>query len=214
MSVEEFLNRELAYQSLIVEAKYEAQIECLKTNFQKTKEALWQTHDDLLAGILKENDSHSSSSESNNHLKKKPTKAARKPAHQTLCGRVVDTGLPIVRVKCIASLEPYLEHMVGKQWVIQPVLNKPCKVGRSKNAHFTNKGISLSEDLEVSTTHGEFGISKETGKLYFKDLGSSNGSYEVASKHKELQINPKIEHELLPGSVLRLGGCLYEVTLS
>jgi hypothetical protein len=213
MTVEELLIHEHGLQSKLVATCYEAKIEAIKSNFEKIKEALWQTHRDAVAGDFKENLEFSVAFDDLYNNKKKPTS---KKAPVKVGGRLIDPTLPLVRVKCIAAQENHLNHYVGKEWMLQPGLGKPCKIGRSKGIHFINKGVSLSEDLEVSTSHGEFGMSKKTHKLYYKDMGSSNGSYIVDSEtNKELdeQLTVSEEYDLVSGMVMRFGVCIFEITL-
>lgn len=216
MTVEEFINQELARHSKAVEDKYAAKIEALKSKFETTKAALWQTHREVVAGSLKENvDMNMESLALNDakNAKKKP--AAGKKAvkeKKMVCGRHYNPTLPLVRVKCISAREENFTHYLGQEWALQPAYDKPCKIGRSKHQHYTGRGMSLSIDAEVSTSHGEIGISKKTQKLYYKDVGSSNGTA-VLVDGKEADVSPGIELELVSGTVFRIGVCLYEVTI-
>jgi FHA domain len=62
----------------------------------------------------------------------------------------------------------------GMTFDLQPKGRVASYVGRSQGRKFKEKGISLSKDLEVSTTHGKFESNR--GKYYYTDMGSTNGS--------------------------------------
>ena len=70
-------------------------------------------------------------------------------------------------------------------------------VGRSTCKKYTDKGLSLSEDGEVSTYHGEFRTQK--GKICFVDKDSTNGSYLNGNR-----LTPHEGTPLQPGDVLSL----------
>jgi FHA domain len=63
---------------------------------------------------------------------------------------------------------------VGNSWTLRPTPKAACMIGRSTGKKFKEKGVSLSTDEEVSTTHGKVHV--RGGKLYFTDTGSTNGS--------------------------------------
>ncbi|GKY90564.1 hypothetical protein MPSEU_000030100 [Mayamaea pseudoterrestris] len=218
MSIEQLLEQELGFQSEIMSASYDAKIDALKSKFETIKNALWQTHTDALAGNFKENQGQSIASKlagkTGKELKKPFTRpVGRKAPPETICGRTIDPNLPYIRITCIASQKKAGECYIGKEWVVQPTFEKPCKVGRSRGIHFTNKGLSLSDDLEVSTTHSEFGVSKKTRKLYYKDTGSTNGSYIYTENEPLIQLAGGSELELVSGMTLLIGVCIYKIAV-
>jgi hypothetical protein len=81
-----------------------------------------------------------------------------------------------------------------------------CYIGRSSGKKFTNNGISLNQDLEVSTTHGNFSLSK-VGKVYYTDCGSTNGSFVKDKKTGEfdVQLDEGAEYEVVEGGGVRCG---------
>jgi len=86
----------------------------------------------------------------------------------------------------------------GKTHDLSPKLNTPCMVGRSTGRKYRNGGISLSLDSEVSTTHGKFEIL--SGKAYYTDTGSTNGSH-----IKGMPLEQNTPHLLIEGIELVIG---------
>jgi hypothetical protein len=80
-------------------------------------------------------------------------------------------------------------------------------IGRAKSMKYTEKGISLSEDSEVSTSHGD--IRTQKGKICFVDFDSTNGSYVNGEKVKPHMYNP-----LQSGDLLSLGATKMLVTFA
>ena len=62
----------------------------------------------------------------------------------------------------------------GRVFTLEYSARRRIMVGRSTGKKYTEKGLSLSEDGEVSTSHGDFRTQK--GNIVFVDLESTNGS--------------------------------------
>ena len=108
----------------------------------------------------------------------------------------------IVQAKIVES--DLYEH--GRVFEIKVRKKAFCWVGRSSSKKFRNNGISLSKDLEVSTTHGKFSI--EDGLVYYTDTGSTNGS-KINGKSLEEDEPYLIES----GMTLLVGATKFQLTL-
>lgn len=89
---------------------------------------------------------------------------------------------------------PYIDQ----EFVVKPTARNPCFIGRSTSKKFRDRGMSLKKDTEVSTTHGKIEIIQ--GKVFFTDLGSTNGSH-----IGDTMLEPNIPHQLEEGMSLMLG---------
>jgi hypothetical protein len=94
----------------------------------------------------------------------------------------------------------------GATFFLDPRPRAPCFLGRSAGKKFTERGISLSSDLEVSTTHGKFELKK--GIYYYIDQSSTNGSY-----YKDKLIEPFQALELVDGMVITVGTSDLKISL-
>lgn len=94
----------------------------------------------------------------------------------------------------------------GATFLLDPRPRAPCFLGRSAGKKFTERGISLSSDLEVSTTHGKFELKK--GLYFYIDQSSTNGSY-----YKDKMIEPFQAIELVDGMVLTVGTSDLKISL-
>ena len=68
-------------------------------------------------------------------------------------------------------------------------------VGRSTGKKYTERGLSLSQDGEVSTCHGDFRTQK--GNICFVDLESTNGSRLNGEVLKPHECYPIHENDVL-----------------
>ena len=90
----------------------------------------------------------------------------------------------------------------GEDFILKPRARSYSWIGRSTGQKFTKNGISLCEDQEVSTAHGK--ILVKTGKFYYSDHGSTNGSF-LVTENDEIELQPDFMQELEDGMVIRIG---------
>ena len=105
------------------------------------------------------------------------------------------TSKTIKFVKVIVSSGPY----AGNTHVLKPRPRHPCFVGRSAGKKFREKGISLADDPEISTTHGKFEMKNR--KIFFIDMGSTNGTLKDG-----VELEDNTPYEVVDGMELLLGG--------
>lgn len=148
----------------------------------------------------------------------KPEKAAaqssRKPAALTKKTAAAAAAAAAPGTVTVDILEgPY----VGKKFTLKVTPRAPRLVGRSTSKNFRDKGISLSKDLEVSTSHGKFVLKKE--KLYFVDTESTNGTIvsegrgSGVSDSSTIQLEPNEPYLLSTGTLITCGQTVMKVTL-
>lgn len=132
---------------------------------------------------------------SNEEVEKDVVKAVKK--------KTTTTNNTAKSVTVLISAGPY----EGQTFVLRPRPRHPCFVGRSAGKKFREKGISLPEDAEVSTTHGKFEM--KVRKLYFTDMGSTNGTL-----HEGIDLEPNTPLEVHDGMELVIGGqTIFQLTL-
>ena len=94
----------------------------------------------------------------------------------------------------------------GEVRFVEPTSNAShlCKIGRSSGKEYSEHGVSLNLDLEVSTKHGMLTRTgnKNGYEYFFTDVGSTNGTFDVETGDR-LNVNEK--YKLENGTELRLG---------
>ena len=99
----------------------------------------------------------------------------------------------------------------GNFYDLQPKARKYAWIGRSQGRKFKTTGMSLPQDLEVSTSHGRFEYSKEEGggvTFAYLDVGSTNGS-----RIDGFECEPNTSYILSSGMTLVMGATTCKVTL-
>lgn len=108
----------------------------------------------------------------------------------------------MVKAKAVRS-NAYMDAVFN----LKVTKSKACWLGRSGGKKFKVNGISLSNDDEVSTTHGKFELHKD-GHVYFTDVGSTNGS-----KLDKVALEPDVPYLVENGATLSVGATMFELTI-
>lgn len=95
----------------------------------------------------------------------------------------------------------------GREWKFSLSNGDSIPIGRSKAKKYIKSGISMPEDDVVSTTHGK--IDMKNGKLFYVDLGSSNGSSLNGEEVKEISKS----YEIKNGDKLVIGNNEFHIQL-
>ena len=95
----------------------------------------------------------------------------------------------------------------GEIRVVEPTSNAShmCKIGRSSGKEYSEHGLSLHLDLEVSTKHGMLtrrNSSKTGYEYFFIDTSSTNGTFFVDTGDR---LDANEEYKLVNGTELRMG---------
>ena len=186
-TVEQALQHCLLQAHRETEEKYNQIETSLNQQFEKGKNDIWKCHKRVLEECTNDQ------SPNPNVLRDVSSKSGSKPR------------------KAISPTTVHIEiiggHYNGTSYNLMPKARHPCWVGRSQGRKFKDRGISLSKDIEISTTHGKFEVI--AGKLHYTDTGSTNGS-----KVGETELEPDTPLPLENGTELILGQSILRITLS
>jgi pSer/pThr/pTyr-binding forkhead associated (FHA) protein len=164
------------------DAKHDELINALNQQLDEGTKELWKCHELALASG------------------EKPPENDKDTDEQQINQREPGSDVKYIHVEVTDG--PY----VGKTYKLQPRKRAACWVGRSAGKKFVEKGISLSKDDEVSTTHGKFELTN--GKAFFTDTGSTNGTV-----HAGQELEDNIPLELQDGMFLKMGCTTVKITL-
>mmetsp|Transcript_36802 Transcript_36802/g.54999 ORF Transcript_36802/g.54999 Transcript_36802/m.54999 type:complete len:234 (-) Transcript_36802:143-844(-) len=209
-TVEQVLHRSLMRRCQRTYEKRDELIARLEAQFEEGKAEIWDSYRRSVAAMNESEDMPQSTAESdpatdeNANPSQETASAATSKlsdtevAEEKKVRRKVSSGY--IRVEIITG--PYN----GNTYDLKPKIRGPCFIGRSSGKKFRERGISLPDDPEVSTSHGKFEVKKK--KFYFTDTGSTNGSiYEG----KDLEPNEPLE--LKDGMVIKVGVSMLRITL-
>jgi len=191
------------------EAAVKRQAEEKKSQYRKMGEeavaSLWDAH--ARAVEHRSRDIAGSSSvvgvtDENSDPQTRPSRSKNSRTSKKVTDDVRDPQPTVIHVELTSG------EYAGSKFTLTPTLRWPCWVGRSAGKKFTNRGISLPKDVEVSTTHGKFEVGCG-GRLYFVDTGSTNGSG-VGDERLET----KVPVELYEGMKIHIGGTTMKISLS
>jgi FHA domain len=139
-----------------------------------------------------------------------PKAASSKVEDASMMGEIPKGKILIEVFPGPSGFSPY----AGLVFLVEPLPpkashNKHCNIGRSCAKDFKAFGVSMPNDLEVSTRHGV--IHRVNKDFYYKDLGSSNGTTDVATRTTLEPLEPtKLEN----GTQLQMGQSILKFNFS
>lgn len=160
------------------------------------------------------NDNSSSDNDNNNVENQHPNQESKGTSLSVSNAANYDTNTksnpnPKPTTICIEIIQGLYK---GSTYTLKPAIRKPCWIGRSTSKKFRERGISLNNDAEVSTTHGKFHIHPASGgpdsKLMYTDTGSTNGTV-----YNNEEIEDQVPLELVDGMVLVIGNSHFLIHL-
>lgn len=123
-----------------------------------------------------------------------------KPVPKATSTRATRSDAVLLRVEVVESAA----YDPGHVFELKVTKKNKCSVGRSSGKKYKTNGISLSKDLEVSTSHGKFELHKD-GNVYYTDTGSTNGSFGDGE-----ELTPDTPYMIQNGTILRIGSTKFE----
>lgn len=183
--------------------KHKEQITVLDQQMEEAKNELWSCHEQVVATTLGDQGEHE-----NIDPNRSNSKSISNSDNKRNGGKSSATKKDPPKKKSGVTIHIAITNgaYAGKTFVLSPAPNRPCWVGRGTGKKFKAKGMSLSKDPEVSTTHGKF--EAKGGKAFFTDTGSTNGTL-----YKGNELEDNVPLELKHGMVLQIGGAILTIQL-
>lgn len=203
------------------EAEYDRIVEGLSKQLNNGKKELWEAHEQVSA-IVNDNNIENVANQNVPPTASLIVEKTQKPSKSQpeVVKPVTDIEVPIVSStrparKAVAmkatstatsTKKPDTIHIDivggpynGASYDLQPKSRSHAWLGRSSSAKFKERGISLPQDLEVSTSHGRFEV--KGGKFYYTDVASTNGT-----RINGEECEPNVPYELTNTSMVILAG--------
>jgi len=175
------------------DAAYEKTVEQLQTQLDAGMKSLWDDHEQVKA-IIRDG-------ENSDPQRQDEPEGQERANEKTSASKSGKEVLPkgTIRVDIVQG------HYAGEIVYLKPT-SKSSFIGRSQSKKYTNNGISLPHDAEVSTSHGRF-LPKNGGFVYIDD-GSTNGT-----KVDGTEIERHAEVPLETGMKILVGATILSITL-
>ena len=190
-TVEEVFQWTLLRSYKLIDERFETIADGLRSDLDKGGKQLEQVRNDV-ASQKQPSQTHD--------VENRPNQGESKTKNDS--SNKVPRSTAVVKAKVVAS-----EVYTGREFELKITKKNACLVGRSSSKKFKNNGISLSKDLEVSTTHGKFELHKD-GNVYYTDTGSTNGS-----KIDGDSVEPDEPYLIQNGTILLVGATKFELTV-
>jgi hypothetical protein len=187
------------------EAKFEEVVQSLTKQMERGKEEVWECHRHVTKILNKEISENVDPQIPTTDPDDGTTKSLL--LRQPVTGTTSTANGTTTTTADTIHVEITTGEYEGNSYDLKPKPKAPCWVGRSTGKKFRDRGISLTKDLEVSTTHGKFEL-LHGSKFYFTDVNSTNGS-----KVNGEELIPETPFELENGTQLILGQTTMTITL-
>jgi hypothetical protein len=207
-TVEHVLQWHLIKSHQVTDVKHEELVASLRTQLEVGKTELLQLHNEQQQQEnLSNNNSNNNTGATGKSLasNNNNTAAAAAASRTKTTTTTIRTTGKLTTIQIIILGGPHANPQTV--YSLQPKSNAPCMVGRSAGKKFRDKGISLTKDSEVSTTHGKFEIKAAGTTAYFTDVGSTNGT-----TFQNNLLEPNEPFLLEENMVLVLGGTTIRIT--
>jgi hypothetical protein len=211
MTVETYIHQFVGILKHQVSQQCEQERRSLHVQLEEVKAELRDKHRQIIASQELSNDNNESSEDQNNENERPSTAVAKSNVasasvnEKPLVKNNDENELNSIPTGVFVEIKKGMYE--GQTFQLNPRPRSPCFIGRSTGKKFLERGISLSDDLEISTTHAKFEMKK--GTLYFTDSGSTNGSFAADGA----LIEPGVPLELKDGLMITVGQCELHITL-